>query len=119
MDEIESKIIRDFIDEAMDSGFECTPTFSMDEDLNHKYYLASLKNGEMYGWGNGKPADSPDCLLQQVILQLTPVCASVNVFGQRCVDLESQISCYDHEGLSVYMSALAVIDQFLADKEVK
>lgn len=33
------------------------------------------------------------------------------------VDLESQISCYDHEGLSVYMSALAVIDQFLADKE--
>lgn len=31
MDEIESKIIRDFIDEAMDSGFECTPTFSMDE----------------------------------------------------------------------------------------
>ena len=35
------------------------------------------------------------------------------------VDLESQISCYDHEGLSVYMSALAVIDQFLADKKVK
>lgn len=32
MDEIESKIIRDFIDEAMDSGFECTPTFSMDEN---------------------------------------------------------------------------------------
>lgn len=53
------------------------------QDLNHKYYLASLKNGEMYGWGNGKPADSPDCLLQQVILQLTPVCASVNVLGER------------------------------------
>lgn len=71
------------------------------EDLNQKYYLTSLKTGQMYGWGTAEPADSPDCLLQQVILQLTPVCASVNVFGQRCVDLESQISCYDHEGLSV------------------
>lgn len=33
------------------------------------------------------------------------------------VDLESQASCYDHEGVSVYMNALAIIDQFLADKE--
>ena len=53
------------------------------EDLNHKYYLASLKNGEMYGWGNGDPADSPDCLLQQVGLQLTPVRAVVNVLNER------------------------------------
>ena len=53
------------------------------EDLNHKYYLASLKNGEMYGWGNGDPADSPDCLLQQVVSRLTPVHAVVNVFSKR------------------------------------
>ena len=53
------------------------------EDVNHKYYLASLKNGEMYGWGNGEPADSPDCLLQQVVSRLTPVRAVVNVFGER------------------------------------
>lgn len=53
------------------------------EDLNHKYYLTSLETGEMYGWGNGKPADSPDCLLQQVGLQLTPVRAIVNVLGKR------------------------------------
>lgn len=53
------------------------------EDINHKYYLASLKNGKMYGWGNGNPADSPDCLLQQVGLQLTPVRAVVNVFSER------------------------------------
>lgn len=53
------------------------------EDVNHKYYLASLKNGEMYGWGNGDPADSPDCLLQQVVARLTPVRAVVNVFSER------------------------------------
>lgn len=53
------------------------------EDVNHKYYLASLKNGEMYGWGNGEPADSPDCLLQQVVSRLTPVRAVVNVLGER------------------------------------
>lgn len=53
------------------------------EDVNHKYYLASLKNGEMYGWGNGDPADSPDCLLQQVVSRLTPVRAVVNVFSER------------------------------------
>ena len=53
------------------------------EDVNHKYYLASLKSGEMYGWGNGEPADSPDCLLQQVVSRLTPVCADVNVLGER------------------------------------
>ena len=53
------------------------------EDVNHKYYLASLKSGEMYGWGNGDPADSPDCLLQQVVSRLTPVRAVVNVFSER------------------------------------
>ena len=53
------------------------------QDHNQKYYLTSLKTGQMYGWGNGNPADSPDCLLQQVISQLTPVRASVNVFGQK------------------------------------
>ena len=53
------------------------------QGLNQKYYLTSLKTGEMYGWGNGDPADSPDCLLQQVRLQLTPVRAVVNVFGER------------------------------------
>lgn len=53
------------------------------QDLNQKYYLTSLKTGEMYGWGNGDPADSPDCLLQQVRLQLTPVRAIVNVLGER------------------------------------
>ena len=52
------------------------------QDLNQKYYLISLKTGEMYGWGNGDPADSPDCLLQQVS-QLTPVRAIVNVLGER------------------------------------
>lgn len=53
------------------------------QDLNQKYYLTSLKTGEMYGWGNGEPADSPDCLLQQVGLQLTPVRAVANVFSKR------------------------------------
>lgn len=53
------------------------------EDSNLKYYLTSLKTGEMYGWGNGKPADSPDCLLQQVVAQLTPVRASVNVLDEK------------------------------------
>lgn len=53
------------------------------EDLNQKYYLTSLKNGEMYGWGTGNPVDSPDCLLQQVVAQLTPVRAIVNVLGER------------------------------------
>lgn len=53
------------------------------KDSNRKYYLASLKTGEMYGWGNGKPADSPDCLLQQVVPQLTPVRAIVNVLGEK------------------------------------
>lgn len=55
------------------------------QDLNQKYYLASLKTGEMYGWGNGDPADSPDCLLKQsqVISRLTPVRAIVNVLGER------------------------------------
>ena len=53
------------------------------QDVNHKYYLASLKNGEMYGWGNGDPADSPDCLLQQVVSRLTPVRAVVNVLNER------------------------------------
>lgn len=53
------------------------------QDLNQKYYLTSLKTGKMYGWGNGEPADSPYYLLQQVGLQLTPVCAIVNVLGER------------------------------------
>lgn len=53
------------------------------EDLNHKYYLASLETGEMYGWGNGDPADSPDCLLNQLTSRLTPVRAIVNVLGER------------------------------------
>ena len=53
------------------------------EDINCKYYLTSLKNGEMYGWGTGNPVDSPDCLLQQVVAQLTPVRAIVNVLGER------------------------------------
>ena len=53
------------------------------QDLNQKYYLTSLETGEMYGWGNGAPADSPDCLLQQVRLQLTPARAIVNVLGER------------------------------------
>lgn len=52
-------------------------------DVNHKYYLASLKTGKMYGWGNGEPADSPDCLLQQVASRLTPVRAAVDVFSER------------------------------------
>ena len=53
------------------------------QDLNQKYYLTSLATGEMYGWGNGDPADSPDCLLQQVASRLTPVRAVVNVFSER------------------------------------
>ncbi len=32
MDEIESKIIKDFIGEARNWNFECSPTFSMDEN---------------------------------------------------------------------------------------
>lgn len=56
------------------------------QDLNQKYYLTSLKTGEMYGWGNGDPADSPDspdCLLKQLTSQLTPVRAIVNVLGEK------------------------------------
>lgn len=55
------------------------------QDLNNKYYLTSLKTGEMYGWGTGDPADSPDCLLNQsqAISRLTPVRAIVNVLGER------------------------------------
>ena len=53
------------------------------QDHNQKYYLTSLKTGNMYGWGNGDPADSPDCLLQQVKTRLTPVRASVNVLGKK------------------------------------
>lgn len=53
------------------------------EDLNQKYYLTSLKTGEMYGWGTAEPADSPDCLLQQVAPRLTPVRAIVDVLGER------------------------------------
>ena len=53
------------------------------QDHNQKYYLISLKTGNMYGWGNGDPADSPDCLLQQVNTRLTPVRASVNVLGKK------------------------------------
>ena len=53
------------------------------EDHNQKYYLTSLKTGEMYGWGTGNPVDSPDCLLQQVVARLTPVRAIVNVLGER------------------------------------
>ena len=53
------------------------------QDHNQKYYLTSLKTGNMYGWGNGDPADSPDCLLKQVRSRLTPVRAVVNVFGER------------------------------------
>ena len=55
------------------------------QDLNQKYYLTSLKTGEMYGWGTGtaESADSPDCLLQQVLPRLTPVRAIVNVLGER------------------------------------
>lgn len=33
------------------------------------------------------------------------------------VDLESQVSCYDSESLIVYMKFLAIVDQFLTDKE--
>ena len=53
------------------------------QDLNQKYYLTSLKTGEMYGWGTGNPVDSPDCLLQQTVARLTPVRAIVNVLGER------------------------------------
>mgnify|MGYP005790859505 CR=1 FL=1 len=53
------------------------------QDHNQKYYLTSLKAGNMYGWGNGDPADSPDCLLQQVASRLTPVRAVVNVFSEK------------------------------------
>ena len=53
------------------------------QDHNQKYYLTSLKTGNMYGWGNGDPADSPDCLLKQVRSRLTPVRAIVNVLGER------------------------------------
>ena len=53
------------------------------QDHNQKYYLTSLKTGNMYGWGNGDPADSPDRLLQQVVSRLTPVRAVVNVFSER------------------------------------
>lgn len=53
------------------------------QDLNQKYYLTSLKTGEMYGWGNGAPADSPDCLLKQLKNPFTPVRAIVNVLGER------------------------------------
>ena len=53
------------------------------QDLNQKYYLTSLKTGEMYGWGNGAPADSPDCLLKQLKTPFTPVRAIVNVLGER------------------------------------
>ena len=53
------------------------------QDHNQKYYLTSLKTGNMYGWGNGDPADSPDCLLKQVRSRLTPVRASANVLGKK------------------------------------
>lgn len=53
------------------------------EDLNQKYYLTSLKTGQMYGWGTAEPADSPDCLLQQAAPRLTPVRAIVNVLGEK------------------------------------
>ena len=53
------------------------------EDLNQKYYLTSLKTGQMYGGRTAEPADSPDCLLQQVVARLTPVRAIVNVLGER------------------------------------
>ena len=53
------------------------------QDHNQKYYLTSLKTGNMYGWGNGDPADSHDCLLKQVRSRLTPVRAIVNVLGER------------------------------------
>ena len=53
------------------------------QDLNQKYYLTSLKTGEMYGWGNGALADSPDCLLKQLKVSVTPVRAIVNVLGER------------------------------------
>lgn len=60
MDEIESKIIRDFIGEAMDSGFECTPTFSMDEN-EHEAQLWFCSKCHRWCLTSHKPKYCPYC----------------------------------------------------------
>ena len=42
MDEIESKIVRDFIVEARDWNFECSPTFTMDEGTNKQFISLAI-----------------------------------------------------------------------------
>lgn len=82
---------------------------SADSSVESGLILLQVHKGEIWIYAK---MESPKVLIAKIM----PPHDSLAVWS---VDLESHISCYDHEGLSVYMSVLRVIDQFLADKKVK
>ena len=54
------------------------------ESIEHKYYFVSLDDsGDLYGWGNGAPAESIEKLFDQVIwtnqYYLKPVNATLTI----------------------------------------
>ncbi|MCT3602313.1 hypothetical protein EFS28_07490 [Lactobacillus acidophilus] len=82
---------------------------SDDSSVESGLILLQVHKGEIWIYAK---MESPKVLIAKIM----PPHDSLAVWS---VDLESHISCYDREGLGVYMRILAVIDQFLADKKVK